>query len=75
MIECLACGRNTPYDVMELEGLYIYIYACIRLLVKVWEINEILWEIFLPFIFFLRYGLTFRCNIRSVYFCKYVLYK
>lgn len=51
MIECLACGRNTPYDVMELEG-YIYIYACIRLLVKVWEINEILWEIFLPFIFF-----------------------
>lgn len=30
MIECLACGRNTPYDVMELEGyIYIRVYTII----------------------------------------------
>lgn len=26
IIECFACGRNTPYDMMELEG---YIYMCV----------------------------------------------
>lgn len=51
IIECFACGRNTPYDMIWWNWKVIYIpYICIWL-VKVWEVNEILWEIFFHFIF------------------------
>lgn len=71
MIECLACGRNTPYDVMELEGyIYIRVYTIIGKSVG----NK--WNFMgnIPSFHFFS-SLWFNISLQYSYFCKYVLYK